>query len=117
MEPMIVWVLSESMIVKQLCLLLHCTDVVIEVGYNIIKLLIEIKGDPDLDDLLALKHKLFIELLKGGQHTASKVGEPCEQVLIRLSLVPSGKWKKAAYIQSYAYSGLWSFQGTFANWT
>ena len=117
MESMIIRVLSESMIAKQSCSLLRCSDAVIEVGYNIIKLLIESKGDPDPDDLLALKHNLFIELLKGGQRTASKVGEPCEQALIGLSLLPSGKWKKAAYIRSYAYSGLWSFRGTFANWT
>ena len=117
MESMIIRALSESMIAKKSCSLLRCSDAVIEVGYNIIQLLIESKGDPDPDDLLALKHKLFIELLKGGQRTASKVGEPCEQALLGLSLLPSGKWKKAAYVRSYAYSGLWSFRGTFANWT
>lgn len=85
-------------------------------GYAIIQAFLS--HDKNLTDqnLLIMKHKLYVELLKGGRRTASKVGDVSEQALLGLSLLPSGDWIKAKKVRGYVCCGLWSFRTTFANW-
>ncbi|KAN0141542.1 hypothetical protein V8E53_000004, partial [Lactarius tabidus] len=115
METMIIRSLSESIVTQKQNTVLKCSKAAKDVGCNIIQLFLK-DGGLDHENLLTLKHQLFIELLKGSQRTASKVGDISEQALLALSLLPSGKWRKAVYVRSYVYGGLWSFRGTFANW-
>lgn len=106
----------ECVVTRKPISFLKCSEEAQNAGYALIHLFITAKGDPDAEKLLNQKHLLFIELLKGGKCTAAKVGEVDEQALLALSLLPSGEWKKAVYVQGYVCGGLWLFCGTFANW-
>ena len=116
METMIIRSLTECMVTRKPLSFLKCSEVAQNAGYALIHSFITTKGDPDAEMLLNQKHLLFIELLKGGERTAAKVGEVNEQALLALSLLPSGEWMKAAYVRNFVCGGLWSFRGTFANW-
>jgi hypothetical protein len=115
METMIIRSLSEHILTRK-PLFLKCSKAVQTTGFAIIRSFVKEDSDLDHKNLLNLKHQLFIELLKGGERSSSKVGEISEQALLALSLLPSGEWRKAAYVRSYVCGGLWSFRGTFANW-
>ena len=130
METMLIRTLSEHVINKKSTekstSFLKCSGAAKNAAYAMIVLFIDTfhkKERLNSEELLAfehklliLKHQLFIELLKGAQRTALKVGEISEQALLALSLLPSGEWKKAVYVRSYVCGGLWSFRSTFANW-
>ena len=116
METMVIRELLQRKSKKNSSFLLS-SKLVDAAGCAIIRSFINANGNPDHGDLLTLKHNLFVALLKGGQRTASKVGEICEQALLALSLLPSGEWKKAVYVRSHVCSGLWALRGTFANWS
>lgn len=120
METMIIRSLTEGIITKKSPSFLKCSDHAKNVGYAIIRAFLPkpLNLEPVFDDreMLILKHKLFIEVFKGHQRTASMVGEVSEQALLALSLLPSGDWMKAGTIRNYVCFGLWSFRATFANW-
>lgn len=117
METMVIRDLSKRILKKDKPKFLLSSESVDMAGYAIIQCFIKANGDPDHEELLTLKHNLFVSLLKGGQRTASKVGEICEQALLALSLLPSGEWKKAVCVRTHVCCGLWAFRGTFANWS
>lgn len=115
METMIIRSLTECIVTRKPLSFLSSV-VAQNAGYALIHSFITTKGDPDAEILLNQKHLLFIELLKGGERTAAKVGEVNEQALLTLSLLPSGEYMKAVYVRNFVCGGLWSFHGTFANW-
>jgi hypothetical protein len=116
METMLIWHLAQCLIGKKPISFLKCSEVVKRAGYALIRLFISSNGDPAVEELLNLKHYLFVELVKGSEQTAAKVAEHVEQALLALSLLPSGEWKKAAQVRSIVCGGLWGFRGTVVNW-
>ncbi|KAN0126154.1 hypothetical protein V8E53_015326 [Lactarius tabidus] len=82
---------------------------------DLLELILESNGNPDLEELMSKKHALYLSLLLPGSESEDKVGCPTDQVLIARSLAADGRWRKASLVRSDACQDLWCFRSVVAN--